>query len=47
MCRGILPLCMSMHYVCFSCLWRPGEGIASLEVELQMVVSYHVGSEDS
>lgn len=47
MCRGILPLCMSMHYVCVSCLWRPDEGIASLELELQMVVSYHVGSEDS
>lgn len=47
MCRGILPLCMSMHYVCVSCLWRPDEGIASLGLELQMVVSYHVSSEDS
>lgn len=27
MCMGIFPACVSVHYLCARCLWRPEEGL--------------------
>lgn len=39
-CMGIVPTCMSIHYLDVWCLIRPEEGIESLELELQL----HMGA---
>ena len=39
-----LPAYMPMLLVHSQCLQSSGESIISLELELQMIVSYHVGS---
>ena len=41
---GILPASMSVFSVLVQCPCRSEESIESLEVELQMFVSYHVGA---
>jgi hypothetical protein len=40
---NVLAACLSVYYMCAWCLGRSEESIKSLELELQMVVSYHVG----
>jgi hypothetical protein len=40
-----LPVCMSVHHMCAWCPWRPGKKVSDpLELELQSVLSYHVGA---
>jgi hypothetical protein len=39
----VLHVCISMHYVCCCCLQRPEGASDPLELELQMVVSCHMG----
>lgn len=42
---GLFAYLYSMHYLLACCPWRSGEGCrVSLEVELQTVVSHHVGA---
>ena len=44
MCMDALPVCMSAYYFHALCLQVLEEGTGSLEPELQMVVSHHVGA---
>ena len=39
MCMGILPAYLSVHHIYVWCPWRPEEGIGSLGMVLQIVVS--------
>jgi hypothetical protein len=40
----VLPACMYMQHVCVLCPRRTEEGSDLLDLELQMVVSCHVGA---
>lgn len=42
---NVLPACIYVHCVCTCCLRMSEEGVALLELELQIIVSYHVGAE--
>ena len=42
---NVLPAMMSIYHMCAWCPKRP-EGLTPLEMELQMVLSYHVGYEN-
>lgn len=41
---SILPTYMPVHHLGFWCVQEPEEGVESLELELQMAVSHHVGA---
>lgn len=41
---GIVPTCMSVHYLDVWCLIRSEEGIKSLELELQLHMKHHMGA---
>lgn len=39
-----LPVCMSMYYLCTCCQWRPEDGVGFLVLEIQAIVSHHIGA---
>ena len=45
MCMSILPACMHVHHVHVCCPQGSEEGLDSLNMELQMALSHHVGIE--
>lgn len=42
MCTGVLPACTQMHHMCACCIQR--WGIYTLELDLQVALSHHVGA---
>lgn len=40
----VLPTCMPVHHLSFCFVQEPEKGVKSLELQLQMVVSHHVGA---
>lgn len=44
MCMGFLPACLCMHHVHAGSLGGQKRALNSLELELQAVVSHHVGA---
>ena len=44
LCVSILPPSKSLHQMHTWYLWRPEEGTDPLELELQTIVSHHVGA---
>jgi hypothetical protein len=43
-CMGALPIDICMHHACVWCLGIPQKGVDTLEMELETVVSCHVGA---
>jgi hypothetical protein len=41
---GVFPVCLSVHYVCFSACRSERSTLDSLRLELQTVVSCNVGA---
>lgn len=46
MCTGILVVCISVYYIDIQCPRGQKKVLDLLGVELQMVISHHVGAED-
>lgn len=45
MCKNVLPACRFVHGVYAWCPQKPERALGPLGLELQTVVSYHVGAE--
>lgn len=43
MCTVVPTVNMLMQHIFILCSWRPEEGIRCLELDLQMLMSYHLG----